>query len=187
MLIGLTGYAQSGKDTVAKSLHLRGGFLRMAFADNLKNLAGRLDPIIEVSYKDDFLYLPLQAILVSNTWDEAKKIPHVRQFLQNLGNEAREVLGENVWVDAVKDQLMTYIGEGKNVVFTDVRYPNEASLIKSWGGTMVRVMRPGVKALNEHVTEVGLDNLPVDDIIVNDGTINELGSKVSDLLRKLGA
>lgn len=184
MLIGLTGYAQSGKDTVAKSLRLRGDFVRMAFADKLKDLAYRLDPIVDTDSYGDVLTISHYVNMYG--WDEAKKHSKVRECLQDLGNEAREVLGENVWVDAVRNQLMTHLGEGKNVVFTDVRYANEAALIKSWAGTMVRVARPGVEALNSHVTEVNVDTIPVDAMIINDGSINQLGAKVTELLRSLG-
>jgi len=188
MIIGLTGYARSGKDTVAKSLRLRGGFRRIAFADKLKDLALRLDPIVGVeSLSGDLFFTRVQELVDSQGWEDAKKQHDVRHLLQRLGNEAREVLGDNVWVEAVRGQLLTYISENKNVVFTDVRYENEAQLVHAYGGKMVRVVRPNVQALNNHVTETNVDLISVDDTIMNDGTINDLGAKVTELLRKYGA
>ena len=46
MIIGLAGYAQSGKDTVAKFLVENHGFERVAFADPIRDLLYELNPIV---------------------------------------------------------------------------------------------------------------------------------------------
>ena len=47
MIIGLTGYARSGKDTVAKILVDNYGYKRIAFADKIRELLVEINPILE--------------------------------------------------------------------------------------------------------------------------------------------
>jgi hypothetical protein len=58
------------------------------------------------------------------------------------------------------------------VVITDVRFANEAAAIRSWGGEIIRIDRPGVGPVNGHVSEA----MPFepDEVIENDGTIEDL-------------
>jgi len=72
----------------------------------------------------------------------------------------------------------------ENVVITDVRFTNEADYIKWYPGSQLwRVERPGVKAVNAHVSETQLDNYPfIDQTFVNNGTIADLEAMV---LRRL--
>ena len=47
MIIGLTGYAQSGKDTVAKILVENYGFTRIAFADKIREFLYETNPMYD--------------------------------------------------------------------------------------------------------------------------------------------
>jgi len=172
VIIGLTGYAGSGKDTVAKALRLRHGFYRLSFADKLKELALRLDPSV-------------YHLVEAHGWEYAKnELPGVREYLQNLGHSVREVIGEDAWVMATRAQLIGHLQEGHHVVYTDVRYENECAFVKANGGIVVRVERPGVEAVNSHVSDTGISALPTDDLLLNDGTITQLGQKASELVEK---
>jgi hypothetical protein len=91
--------------------------------------------------------------------------------LQNLGVGARKVLGDDVWVIAVLHKLND---SNKNYVITDVRFENEAVMIKKLNGELWRVKRPGVEAVNDHVSEHELDGYKVDRILHNGGTLEEL-------------
>jgi hypothetical protein len=57
---------------------------------------------------------------------------------------------------------------------SDVRFINEAECISARGGDMWRVKRPGVGAVNAHVSESDLDGYKVDKILSNGGTLEEL-------------
>ena len=46
MIVGITGYAQHGKDTAAQVLVTEFGFVRVGFADALKELALAVNPIV---------------------------------------------------------------------------------------------------------------------------------------------
>jgi hypothetical protein len=101
----------------------------------------------------------------------------VRRILQALGTKCREILGQDVWVDAAFDTL----GDG-TYVFSDCRFPNEAKAIKDAGGTVLRVVRPGVNALNDHISEIGLDGWDFDGIVMNDGGVVDLEGEVQRVL-----
>jgi hypothetical protein len=51
MIIGLSGYARSGKDTVAELLVLNYGFKRMAFADGIRESLIALNPILHDGHR----------------------------------------------------------------------------------------------------------------------------------------
>lgn len=147
MLIGLAGYAGAGKDTVGKILVDHYNFKRVAFADKVKELAERLNPWIDTNNYD---HVPLAIVLERGGWEAAKRETDVREFLQELGQGVREVIGEDTWIDAA---LWNYNRYGVDTVVTDVRYPNELDVIRENGGVVWWVDRPGVGPVNDHESE----------------------------------
>lgn len=180
-LVGLSGYARSGKDTAAQAL-IELGYERRAFADKLKDLTAYLDPIVagyivpgcDCCGGDEIVFERLSEDL-AHGWESAKRTPEVRELLQRLGVGAREILGDSVWVDAALDGLPD---STKLVVVTDVRFPNEANAIRAIGGVVYRVERAGVVAVNGHISETALDGYSFDGIIENNGTIEQLHATV---------
>lgn len=163
--IGLVGYSQSGKDTVASILVEKYGYTRVAFADKIREFLYGLNPMVACSPTG---YLQDLVNLVG--WDAAKQEPQVRRLLQDLGNSARKTIDENVWVTLA----LGNIDVNQRVVITDVRFENEAMMIKLMGGQLWRVKRVGVGPVNDHVSESELEGYKVDQIFVNNGTIEDL-------------
>ena len=163
--IGLVGYSQSGKDTIADILVKNYGYTRVAFADKIREFLYGLNPMVACSPTG---YLQDLVNLVG--WDAAKQEPQVRRLLQDLGNSARKTIDENVWVTLA----LGNIDVNKRVVITDVRFENEAMMIKLMGGQLWRVKRVGVGPVNDHVSESELEGYKVDQIFVNNGTIEDL-------------
>lgn len=163
--IGLVGYSQSGKDTVADILVKNYGYTRVAFADKIREFLYGLNPMVACSPTG---YLQDLVNLVG--WDAAKQEPQVRRLLQDLGNSARKTIDENVWVTLA----LGNIDVNQRVVITDVRFENEAMMIKLMGGQLWRVKRVGVGPVNDHVSESELEGYKVDQIFVNNGTIEDL-------------
>jgi hypothetical protein len=168
MIIGLTGYAQSGKDTVANILVNNYGYTRIAFADKIREFLYETNPMYD-SIVGEPLFV--KAKVDRDGWEEAKKSPHIRRLLQTSGVAARKVFGENFWVQqALKDVHF----EG-NYVITDVRFTNEADIIKKYDNSQLwRVKRLGVEGVNIHVSEHELDGYPVDQIFINNTTVEDL-------------
>ena len=169
MIIGLSGYARSGKDEVAKILVEDYGYERVAFADAIRDLLYAANPVVNGLAND------IQHAVDHRGWDEIKKVPAVRMLLQNLGVGAREVLDESVWIVAALRKLNDI---NQDYVITDVRFENEAEMIKSLGGVLWRIRRHGVSAVNEHISENKLDGYKVDTILKNEGTLEDLRKMV---------
>lgn len=115
----------------------------------------------------------------------------VRQFLQELGTDGlRDGLHPNVWVNALMADYTPVTHSDRdpggfvypNWIITDTRFVNEAQAIKKQGGIVIRVERPGVKAVNGHPSEVGLEGYDFDYVITNDGTIEDLIPMVKEVL-----
>lgn len=168
MIIGLSGYAQSGKDTAAELLCLNYGYTRRAFADPMREALLRLNPKIDsithVSHLvDDY------------GWDIAKKNPEVRRLLQHMGTEVgRSMFGENFWVDRTFAGLKS---EDK-VVISDVRFPNEADAIKAMGGVVWRIIRKSVDAVNPHPSEHAMKNYEFEHTIYNHNSLDDFADEI---------
>jgi hypothetical protein len=170
MIIGLTGYAQSGKDTVANTLVEQYGYTRVAFADKIREFLYEVNPMVGCSPSG---YLKDLVDLIG--WDAAKQEPQVRRLLQDLGVGARKVFGEDFWV---KHALGAY-RPWENVVVTDVRFTNEADYLKGFPESQLwRVKRNGVSPVNAHISESQMDGYPVDQIFTNNGSIEDLAALI---------
>lgn len=184
MIIGLNGYAGSGKDAAAEALVSR-GFTRVAFADVLRNILYVTDPWIPlVRNESDLSYAwrtyqhveRLSFVVDDIGWDDAKNTyPEIRRLLQVFGTEGgREILGENIWVETA----LKGIRPGENVVVTDVRFKNEADYIRSQGGTVIKIVREGVGPVNNHISDNAMELYKFDHIINNNGTLQDLHDEV---------
>ena len=81
MLVGVTGFAQSGKDSTGNHLCRNWGFTRFAFADQLKALALEVNPIVAAVPEGTFPFSTsarLQTYVETVGWEEAKRSPEVR-------------------------------------------------------------------------------------------------------------
>jgi len=177
-VIGLCGYARSGKDATAQFLTEQ-SWKRLAFADAVRDACYALNPIVGYNLESGYFNY-LQEIVDEIGWDRAKvEYYDIRLLLQKMGTEVgRMLLGESVWVDIVARQ----IEPGVNYVITDVRFPNEVEWLKSMGGTVVRITRPDTEPVNAHVSDTGVSSLPVDVVIENDGTLDDLRDKILGLV-----
>jgi len=160
-LIGVTGRKQSGKDTVFALLNLcEPGAQRMAFADPLKlELAKACGVTIDFieSHKSQF-----------------------RTALQWWGTEFRRgMFGDDYWIKKLEHYIRAADVRVPLIVVTDVRFPNEADLIKKLGGELWRVQRPSMASNDIHPSETAMDNYATDRLILNDGLLGYLRDKVS--------
>jgi len=179
-MVGLSGYGRSGKDTAGRILVERHGFMRASFADKLRELALAVNPIM-LNDAPDGGTERLAALLERIGYEAAKDTDlEVRGVLQRLGNGVREVIGANTWVDLALRSLP----DGSQVVFTDVRYPNEADAITRAGGEIWRIERRGYGPANDHISEVALDDYPIDVLVPNDGDVDDLAVMVEHYLSR---
>jgi hypothetical protein len=193
MIIGISGYIGSGKDTIANIIRDHDPRWEVVkFADKLKEVAAIILGVPRHNFEDrgyKLSELPDEW----NVWDKrptsgghdvepfynndpVMRRMTVREFLQKLGTDAiRTGLHEDTWVNATMagyDSKRT----PPNWIITDVRFPNEFNAIKKRGGTMVRVFRHGMTS--SHISETALDTYEHDICISNKGNIDDLVDKV---------
>jgi hypothetical protein len=181
-ILGFCGVARSGKDTAAQALE---GFTRIAFADGVREALLALDPVITHRHRppsglNSLVNLSVAFDCYGLNWDSIKHYSNnLRELLQRMGTEAgRNIHGDDCWIRLAQRKIEAAPGD---VVITDCRFANEAQAIRDWGGTVIRIDRPGVSACNDHASE-RLEFEP-DAVIVNDGTIAELHGQVRSLVR----
>lgn len=200
MILGISGLAGSGKDAAASVLVRECGFVRVAFADELKRVTQRL-----FGWDEERLWGPSAR---RNEPDPAWGGLTARRALQVLGTEVGRALHPDVWVRQVlrvHEQLKAggcyydhvsglrrvgawvdgpEVRAKTDVVVPDVRFRNEAEAIRTAGGFVLRVVRPGaglVGEAGEHAseTELGHDPAHYDARILNDGTLAEFEERVA--------
>ena len=173
-LIGLAGKAGAGKDTVADYLWEKEGAIKIAFADALRGAAAHIFGLGMVNFTDR----DLKEAEVEY-WGMSP-----RRMLQLLGTEAtKPVFGDNIWL---KRWFLSYsaVRDTDHVVVPDVRFDVEAEAIRSLGGVIVHVVRPGFGLDGDsaaHVSEAGIELCDGDLYLSNDGTTCDLGHKVDQL------
>jgi hypothetical protein len=224
MIIGINGYAGSGKDTVGTIIQYlktnisdtivsledvlefplthqwwleeQSGWKIKKWAGKLKVIASMLTGIPVEKFEDQ----EFKKTMLGSEWNMS-----VRDFLQKLGTDAiRDGLHGNAWVNALMADYQpisdkSYVLEDGSLfdlrtlpghplyptwIITDTRFPNEAQAIKDVGGLVIRVDRPGVKPINNHPSEVGLDNWDFDYKIANVSDLKALTGTVKTILLK---
>lgn len=171
-LIGMHGFAQTGKDTVA-SILADHGYKKVAFASPIVQALSTLNPIVSVDNRGRTFRF--NDLLELEGYEDAKKTLEFRRLLQVFGTEVgRELLGEDIWVDIAKKK----IAPAGRFIITDVRFPNEVKMVKSVGGTLIKIVRPGYTPVNGHKSDSGLPDSLFDLVLVNDGTLEDLRRKV---------
>jgi hypothetical protein len=109
-----------------------------------------------------------------------------RYVMQTLGTEwGRRMVGEDIWVRVAEKEIRRLVSNGVSVVVDDVRFPDEAAMIKKLGGSMVRIENPVVTQSTAHESERHIFNIEVDYIIVNGGSIADLGLSVEGVVSSL--
>lgn len=198
MIIGLSGYAGSGKDAFAEFICKNDpSFQIKKFSGKLKEVAAIMLGVKPYAFENqDF-----KASELSDEWAKYTAHPDdeyvtkinitVRDFLQILGTDAiRDNLHPDAWVNALMaDYRPAKLSEYRptNWVITDVRFPNEYRAIKERGGIVVRIDRPGVGPVNDHPSETALDDFEFDFRIANVSDLTALEFSAKCLLDDIKA
>jgi hypothetical protein len=195
-LIGLVGYARSGKNTVAELLGAQ--WAQVAFADPLREAVYEANPVVWPA--GDTLTPPVfssfhEGAVISRYRDAIDELgyeiakdsyPEVRGALQGTGKAIR-ALDPEFWLRMGMQRVDDQRTRGP-VVVTDVRYPNEADAIRERGGLIVRVYRTGTApGPNAHESETALDDYEEDLAIENHYSLEALADRVADVDRLVRA
>ncbi len=203
MIIGITGFIGSGKDTVADYLVNSHNFHRESFASTLKDAVSAVfgwdRDLLEGKTKEAREWREC----VDQWWAERLAMPTLtpRWVLQYWGTEVcRRGYHDDIWIASLENKLRN---SRDNVVISDCRFPNEINSIRNTGGKIVWVQRgalPGwydlaleanqghnravqeLKRLKIHASETAWIGTEFDAILDNNGTIDELYQQIQQLI-----
>lgn len=170
-VITISGKAEHGKDTAAKSIKNR--LESMGYS------------VLICHYADLLKYICKQFF----SWD-GKKDEEGRSLLQIVGTETIRKKEPEFWVDFIAKILELFPDEWDFVLIPDTRFPNEIdSMKKKFGTVSVRVVRPNfenhlTEEQRKHESETALDKYKFDYEIINPGT-DELETEVEMFVNEI--
>lgn len=194
-LIGICGRKRHGKNEVGSILTREFAFLPTAFADPLKQT---LMQIYNLQY--DQVYGDLKEVV------DARYQITPREIMQNMGAIVRKVHVET-WIrktfdtiyaaergeyvtlhtEALRDYRETASDTHKWCI-TDVRHVNEAEAVRAAGGKIIKIHRPSMPLdqFSNDASETAIDDIDPDFLIVNDGSLEQLGERARHVASLFG-
>lgn len=227
-LVGITGLAGHGKDTVADMLlPYMPGCVRYAYADPMKAVVHTVfsapmspelrehkeaEQVFRFNSVDLYSYLSGTAAMATNilpymsveeafekfmdVLEDTFKFREVamdtyeietswRQLYQITGTEwGRQKIDLDFWIDQAPTStaIITDVrGQGDHPVDKNT----EALHVLKFNGLMLEVYDPRKgSTCRSHSSEAGIDKVHIDEVIINDGTLEDLEAKVRDVVYK---
>lgn len=181
-IVGLHGKKYTGKDTAALGL-IEHGYTRIAFADDVRAALYVLNPILHVG-GDGYVYR-WQEVWDTEGYAVLKTMPEARRLMQTFATDVIRNRQDDFWVRRVQEQIEA-AGSAARWVITDMRFDNEARMVRAFGGEVVEIIRD-TTGYDEHganhVSEVGITRSLIDYTVYNNGTVAELHEKIRGIAR----
>lgn len=180
ILIGLTGKKFHGKDTAAlliKENCNSNNVSFLSFAEPIKKALSIVHCIPEICFNEPNLKeIPMKEL--------NNKTP--REMAQWFGTDIyRNQFDQNIWLTNMSKRIKNC--DSDIIIVTDVRFDNEAQIIKDLGGKIILVdasERVSYKTDN-HASENGISNEYIDDILYNNTSIKDLKNQINDYFNKI--
>jgi len=209
MIIGVCGFIGAGKDTVADYLTNFHGFRRESFANSLKDAVAQVFGWDRTMLEGRTKQAREWREQVDPWWAERLNMPNLtpRWVLQYWGTEVcRRAFHDDIWIASLENKLRT---SKDDIVISDCRFPNEIKSIKDAGGVVVRVVRGPepewyedavnanrgengnyswatsrgrLEKLGIHASETAWVGTTFDDVLDNNGSIDDLFARVRGLV-----
>jgi hypothetical protein len=183
-LIGFCAKKRAGKDTAGQLL-IQQGYIRYAFADPLKKACEEI-----FMFNNEQMDGSLKET-IDPKWGISP-----RKIFQIFGTEIfREKLGEffpemkeiqnNFWIYRFELWYKNLLKQNPDakVVVTDVRFENEANIIKKLGGIIIKIERNTGMNIDNHASEKNIDLIKEDINIKNNSTIKEYYDQLKEVLK----
>jgi hypothetical protein len=208
MLVSVTGFIGSGKDTIADYLITEHGFKKESWAGSLKDAVSHIFGWDRELLEGKTKYSREWREQIDPWWSERLGIEKLspRWVLQQWGTEVgRQSFHNDIWIASLENKLRQ---SKDDIVITDTRFPNELAAIQRLGGITIRVHRgpkpnwyddaisvnkgpkhigwvlakDRLSKLGIHPSEYSSVGLKFDHEIHNDSTIDDLFSCVENML-----
>lgn len=192
-VVGLSGFAQSGKTTAALYLEKKYGIRRKHIAEPLRAMLAVLLQANGMS--SEMISRYLEGDLKESVIPELGVTSRYAQI--TLGTEwGRELIGDDLWADTWERG----IEDGDSVMNDSVRFPNEADAIRRRGGVVVMIKRPGTKPAKFNWGKLGkflfdkfgllwgvhdserIDRIKPDFVIHNDSNVEQLYADLDEAM-----
>ena len=163
-IIGLSGKKRNGKSTAADIILdlMQGDSVKISLATPIK--------------------VDIQGLMGVPIDDNNKEI--IRPVLQAYGESMKQLFGSDYWVKLADYKWRQYSPFTTVMVCDDIRFPLEAEWIRSLGGIVVKINRPGFDdSSDHHVSETAIDSIKPDYIIDNDSTQQHLRNNIINMLK----
>jgi len=177
-VIALCGKKRVGKDTIADYLHQKYGYQNVKFAEPLKAavkaLFGFSDEQIETNKEQ-----------IDPRWQITP-----RETLQFFGSEIMQYQIQKILPEIGREffsrsLLAKYNKDSDRIVISDMRFLHEYSAIAGISNSLViKIIKSDVDDGDKHISEVELEKIDPEDIIVNDGSFEELHIQIENILGK---
>ena len=177
-LIGLAGRAGSGKSTIARLLCEQHAFVEVSLAEPIKRaLAAMLD--LHPAYLEDPAGRETRLGWLGNT--------SVQRLMQTLDiGWGRQMIADDIWPTLARRRIERLTAQAERlhisgIVVSDLRFDNEADLVRSLGGTVWHIVRPA-PPVQAHSSEAGIAAQPGDRTLDNTGPVDRLETTLDHLL-----
>lgn len=161
MIVGLCGYANSGKDVVAEYLVKNKGFIRMSFAGALKDIVSQLFDwdrnLLEGATSESREWRET----IDPYWSKSLGQPELtpRKILQSFGTDIVRNFQSDFWVRVLEKRIQA-LPTGSRIVISDARFLNEFAFIKSFGGQTYWIVRHLPDYHNSIIDNIQCNGIP---------------------------
>lgn len=170
-ILGISGKKESGKSTVAE-------IIKSIYAD----VYWRSKPTYIIAFADSLKIEVADACKVTiEDINQEKKI--FRIILQWWGTDFRRNLyGDDYWLLKFANTIKS-LPTNSLVIVPDVRFHNEYEMLRKAKAKLWRVVRHNLSGApnDTHKSETELDDFKFDEIIYNNGTLEELKTHITNL------
>ena len=206
MIVGITGFIGSGKDTVAKML-VEKGAVQDSFASPLKDLCASVFGWDRHMLEGDTVASRDFRETADIYWTRKLGIDNFtpRLALQLLGTDImRTHFNQDIWLDSLEYRIRKNEQQDTMVVVSDCRFKNELDLIKELNGIVVHVIRDELPEWYETAVHANKGSVPAkhtmetrfakvhasewkwvgydfDFVIKNSGTLEDLQTEVDSM------
>jgi|SaaInlStandDraft_1057018.scaffolds.fasta_scaffold175378_2 dephospho-CoA kinase len=184
MLLGLTGKKGSGKDTFADYIVKKYGFIKLAFADQLRNILK-----VTFNWTDEHFNRENK----EKECKEWKITP--REAMQVMGTEVLRELFNNKINTTIKNNKYSYHIKcihnmiiklkGKNIIISDIRFQDEIEYIKSMDGLIIAINKnvnnnkfSNHKSENQNLKKIDFE-------MENDNSLDSFFENIDTLIKHL--
>ena len=181
-IIALTGAKGSGKDTVGDIMQAlsiscdyaswRVPVKRIAFADPIKRQIEHIFNLSTSNYDQYDLFK--RSVLNYDIAEQETRSVEARHVVREIGMLMRSY-DEKQFVNYVRAAINN--DPDAIWVITDLRFDNEYMMLREMGAIITKIVRPQVDS-DGHITERGFGDHMVDKIIMNDGNMEYLETRV---------